>query len=64
MLVLDVEEVYDHCAKSFARSKVWHPQTWDPFAATDVGSTRVGGGARGEPADVVRGAHVLTRARV
>lgn len=48
-LVLDVEEVFGHCAKSFARGKVWHPETWDPFAATDVGSTARARRAAGEP---------------
>ncbi|KQU70541.1 pyridoxamine 5'-phosphate oxidase family protein [Phycicoccus sp. Root101] len=31
-LVLDVEEVFFHCAKAFMRSKLWHPATWDPMA--------------------------------
>lgn len=31
-LVVDVEEVFFHCAKAFMRSKLWHPATWDPMA--------------------------------
>lgn len=29
-LVIDVEEVYFHCAKAFMRSRLWHPDEWDP----------------------------------
>ncbi|WP_406830163.1 pyridoxamine 5'-phosphate oxidase family protein [Pedococcus sp. KACC 23699] len=31
-LVVDVEEVFFHCAKAFMRSRLWHPSTWDPMA--------------------------------
>jgi uncharacterized protein len=31
-LVVEVEEVFSHCAKAFMRSQLWHPQTWDPLA--------------------------------
>jgi PPOX class probable FMN-dependent enzyme len=31
-LVVDVEEVFHHCAKAFMRSKLWHPDTWNPLA--------------------------------
>jgi len=31
-IVVDVEEVFFHCAKAFMRSKLWHPETWDPMA--------------------------------
>ena len=31
-LVVDVEEVFFHCAKAFMRSRLWHPATWDPMA--------------------------------
>jgi hypothetical protein len=31
-LVVDVEEVFFHCAKAFMRSHLWHPATWDPMA--------------------------------
>lgn len=27
-LVVTVEEVFGHCAKSLVRGKVWHPETW------------------------------------
>lgn len=29
-LVVDVEDVYFHCAKAFLRSRLWQPETWDP----------------------------------
>lgn len=28
--VVDVEEVFFHCAKAFLRSGLWDPETWDP----------------------------------
>ena len=31
-LVVDVEEVFFHCAKAFMRSQLWRPATWDPMA--------------------------------
>ena len=33
-LVIDVEEVYFHCAKAFMRSRMWHPDEWDPTAVS------------------------------
>ncbi|MFB9313322.1 MSMEG_1061 family FMN-dependent PPOX-type flavoprotein [Nocardioides plantarum] len=29
-VVVDVEEVFFHCAKAFLRSGLWKPETWDP----------------------------------
>jgi PPOX class probable FMN-dependent enzyme len=29
-IVVEVEEVFYHCAKAFLRSKLWEPETWDP----------------------------------
>jgi PPOX class probable FMN-dependent enzyme len=29
-LVVEVEEVFTHCSKAFLRSRLWHPETWDP----------------------------------
>ncbi|WP_191563116.1 MSMEG_1061 family FMN-dependent PPOX-type flavoprotein [Janibacter melonis] len=29
-LVVEVEEVFHHCAKAFLRSGLWEPQTWQP----------------------------------
>jgi len=29
-VVVDVEEVFHHCAKAFLRSGLWDPETWDP----------------------------------
>jgi PPOX class probable FMN-dependent enzyme len=31
-LVVDIEQIFHHCAKAFLRSKLWHPDTWDPDA--------------------------------
>ncbi|MEX1907356.1 pyridoxamine 5'-phosphate oxidase family protein [Janibacter sp. Y6] len=31
-LVVEVEEVFHHCAKAFLRSGLWEPQTWQPDA--------------------------------
>lgn len=32
-MVVDVEQVFFHCAKAFLRSHLWDPTTWDPTAA-------------------------------
>lgn len=32
-LLLQVEEVYFHCPKAFARGRVWEPRAWQPDAA-------------------------------
>lgn len=31
-LVVDIEEVFGHCAKSLVRAQLWHPATWSPEA--------------------------------
>jgi PPOX class probable FMN-dependent enzyme len=31
-LVVDIDEVFHHCAKAFLRSHLWEPETWDPEA--------------------------------
>ena len=31
-VVVDVEDVFFHCAKAFLRSKLWQPETWKPDA--------------------------------
>jgi PPOX class probable FMN-dependent enzyme len=31
-LVVEVEEVFHHCAKAFMRGQLWHPGTWNPMA--------------------------------
>ena len=36
-LVVEVEEVFHHCAKAFLRSKLWRPETWqDPLPPRPV----------------------------
>jgi PPOX class probable FMN-dependent enzyme len=32
-LLVDVEEVFYHCSKAFLRSRLWHPESWQPEAA-------------------------------
>ena len=29
-LLVDVEEVFTHCAKAFLRARLWDQQTWNP----------------------------------
>lgn len=29
-VVVDIDELYFHCAKAFLRSRLWQPETWDP----------------------------------
>ena len=31
-VVVDIEDVFFHCAKAFLRSGLWKPETWDPEA--------------------------------
>jgi hypothetical protein len=31
-LVVEIEEIFFHCAKSFLRSQLWQPETWQPEA--------------------------------
>jgi PPOX class probable FMN-dependent enzyme len=31
-LVVEIEEVFHHCAKAFLRSQLWDPDSWDPEA--------------------------------
>lgn len=32
-VVVDIEDVFFHCAKAFLRSGLWRPETWDPDGA-------------------------------
>ena len=32
-LVVEIEQIFFHCAKAFMRSKLWQPETWCPSAA-------------------------------
>jgi PPOX class probable FMN-dependent enzyme len=29
-VVVEIEDVFFHCAKAFLRSRLWQPETWDP----------------------------------
>jgi len=31
-LVVEIDQIFFHCAKAFMRSKLWQPETWDPEA--------------------------------
>lgn len=31
-LVVEIDQVFFHCAKAFMRSRLWRPETWDPEA--------------------------------
>ncbi|GAB3963104.1 pyridoxamine 5'-phosphate oxidase family protein [Actinoallomurus acanthiterrae] len=31
-LVVEIEQIFFHCAKAFLRSALWKPETWDPDA--------------------------------
>lgn len=41
--VVQVEEVFGHCAKSLVRSGIWHPDGWEPEAVDGPGSTHTTG---------------------
>jgi uncharacterized protein len=32
-VIVEIEEIFFHCAKAFMRSGLWQPETWDPEAA-------------------------------
>lgn len=32
VLLVEIEQVFHHCAKAFLRSELWQPETWDPEA--------------------------------
>jgi PPOX class probable FMN-dependent enzyme len=31
-VVVEIDELFHHCAKAFLRSRLWEPETWDPEA--------------------------------
>lgn len=35
-LVVEIDEVFYHCAKAFMRSQLWHPETWQPDVLPSV----------------------------
>ena len=35
-LVVEIEEVFYHCAKAFMRSQLWQPETWQPDVLPSV----------------------------
>ena len=60
-LVVEIDEVFGHCAKAFMRSQLWHPSTWDPLA---VGSRPEIAKALERPEDTDRGAREVLRRAV
>jgi hypothetical protein len=32
VLLVEIEQIFFHCPKSFMRSQLWEPQTWRPEA--------------------------------
>lgn len=32
-VVVEIEQIFFHCAKAFLRSQLWQPETWDPDGA-------------------------------
>jgi len=35
-LLVEIEQIFFHCAKAFLRSDAWDPSTWDPTALPSV----------------------------
>ena len=35
-LLVEIEQVFFHCAKAFMRSQLWHPETWNPTMLPSV----------------------------
>ncbi len=38
-LLVQIEEVFGHCAKALVRAQAWHPETWRPGEVTDVSAS-------------------------
>ena len=38
-LLVEVEEVFGHCAKALVRAQIWHPGTWRTGEVTDVSAS-------------------------
>jgi PPOX class probable FMN-dependent enzyme len=53
-LVVEIEEVFGHCARSLVRGRAWHPDAWDPFSVDDVSASARERRARGERTDLAR----------
>lgn len=53
-LVVGVEEAFFHCAKAFARSQAWKPETWNPTAVRPYAEIAQGLWRRGESIESIR----------
>jgi uncharacterized protein len=31
-IVVEIEQIFHHCAKAFLRSELWRPESWNPQA--------------------------------
>jgi PPOX class probable FMN-dependent enzyme len=51
-IVIDIEEIYLHCTKSFARSGLWDPTTWDK--GNPASPRNANGDSNGSRADMSR----------
>jgi hypothetical protein len=51
-IVIEIEEIYLHCTKSFARSGLWDPSTWEQGSPSS--SRNANGGSGGAGADMSR----------
>ena len=45
-LVVEIEQIFYHCAKAFLRSELWQPETWQPDALPSRARLDQGGRAR------------------
>jgi hypothetical protein len=53
-LVVRVEEAFFHCAKAFARSQAWKPETWNPTAVRPYPEIAQGLWRRGESLESIQ----------
>lgn len=52
-LVVNVEEVFFHCAKAFRRANAWDPVTWNPDGARPPAEVALSLWRKGQPRDEV-----------
>ena len=31
-MLIEIDQIFFHCAKAFMRSRLWQPETWEPAA--------------------------------
>src|SRR5690606_12632019 len=52
-LLVEVEEVFHHCAKAFLRSSLWRPETWRPDALPSRARIAKAMESRDEPLEAI-----------